>query len=210
MVHQLSASLVSLYVVLALAVPLTEAQADPTGPAASSLAGAPAPVAEAPVVRASATAEPAPQARTPSAAEIAYAQEVLHTQLQRERLRSLNHDYRGPAVVLGLGVASLITGAIVFARAWRTDYPVCEWSQTSFCEESDDFNRRGDLTGLIMMPLGAALILVSGPILARRLGRHNRLRSAERYLDQLSHWSGQISLQTPTRQTMGVTTHWRF
>lgn len=210
MVHLLCASLVSLYVALALSVPLAQAQADPTGPAASSLAGAPAPVAEAPAVRPS-TTKPAPQARMPSAAEIAYAQEVLHTQLQRERLLSQNRDYRGPAVVLGLGVASLLTGAVVFSLAWRTTYPVCEWDQsTSFCEDSDDFNRRGDLTGLIMMPLGAALILVSGPILARRLGRHNRLRSAERYLDQLSHWTGQISLQTPTRQTMGLTTHWRF
>jgi hypothetical protein len=211
MVHLLSASLVSLYVVLALAVPLTQAQADPTGPPASSLAGAPAPVAEAPVVRPSATAEPARQAPMPSAAEIAYAQEVLHTQLQRERLLSLNRDYRGPAVALGLGVASLITGAVVFSLAWRTTYPVCEWDQSSsFCEDSDDFNRRADLTGLIMMPLGAALILVSGPILARRLSRHNRLRSAERYLDQLSHWTGQVSLQTPTRQTMGLTTRFRF
>jgi hypothetical protein len=108
-------------------------------------------------------------------------------------------------------VASLITGAVVFSLAWRTTSPVCEWNQSSsLCEESDSFNRRGDLTGLIMMPLGAALILVSGPILARRLSRDSRLRSAERYLDQLSHWTGQISLQTPSRQTMGLTTRWRF
>jgi len=211
MLRLLSASLVSLYLALALAVPRTRAQAEPAGPATSSPASAPAPVALAQGVPPSAAPEPAPPARMPSAAEIAYAQEVLHTQLQRERLLSQNRDYRGPAVVLGLGVASLITGAVVFSLAWRTDDPVCEWDQSSsFCEDDDDFNQRGDRAGLIMMPLGAALILVSGPILARRLGRHNRLRSAERYLDQLSHYTGQISLQTPTRQTMGLTTRWRF
>ena len=209
MLRLFSAALVSITVALAPGGLLAQAGAEPTAPAARSVAGAPAALAQGTAVP-SVTTEPALRA-TPSAAQIAYAQELLHTQLLRERLLSQNRDYRGPAVVLGVGVASLITGAVVFSLAWRTNYPVCEWGEGStFCEDNDDFNRRGDLTGLIMMPLGAALILVSGPILARRLGRHNRLRSAERYLDQLSHWTGQFTLQAPTRQTMGLTTRWRF
>ncbi|MDB4974037.1 MAG: hypothetical protein JWN48_2378 [Myxococcaceae bacterium] len=153
----------------------------------------------------------AAQAAPPSALEIARSQELMRYSLRRERLLGANRNYTLPAITLGLGVASLVVGGVVFARAWHTANLDCDASWESHgCAEGGDYNRTEDRAGLVMMPLGAVLILVSTPLLIVRLSRQMRLQRTERYLEQLARWTGPLTLQAPARHSLGVTTHWRF
>jgi len=102
--------------------------------------------------------------------------------LRRDLLWQSNRRWQAPAIVLGVGAASLVVGGIVFASAWSTPSPVC--NDTS-CVQDGDYSVPKDRTGLIMMPTGAALVLVSAPILAVRLSRVMRLKRIEQTLELL-------------------------
>lgn len=116
---------------------------------------------------------------SPSAEEIARAQEIIHLRVRRQDLLASNRRWQVPAVGLGLGVSSLVIGGIVFATAWGYN-DSCAGSDYS-CGDFE-YRRSRDVTGLIMMPLGAALVLTSVPMLIVRVVRHNRLKRVERSL----------------------------
>lgn len=96
---------------------------------------------------------------------------------RRELLLARRRHWQVPLVVSALGAVSLIAGGIVFYRAWN---PSCDI-------EGDDCNysTRGDRAGLVMMPLGAAHVIVGTPLFAVRLSRTRRLARVERALARL-------------------------
>jgi len=112
----------------------------------------------------------------------AVAQERVRLSLQRELLWESNRRWLAPAIVLGVGAASLVVGGIVFATAWGSSSIVCN---DTGCADDDGYSVVRDRTGLIMMPTGAALVLVSTPFVIIRLSRAMRLKRTERTLELL-------------------------
>jgi hypothetical protein len=125
---------------------------------------------------------PAASVAVPSVQEIALAQEVLRLRVHQNQLLASNRRWEVPAIGLGVGVSSLVIGGIVFATAW-SDTGYC-YSSYGTCE-GDDYNVARDRTGLVMMPLGAALVIASVPMLIVRVVRHKKLKRVERALTYL-------------------------
>jgi hypothetical protein len=98
------------------------------------------------------------------------AQQIVQLRVKADVLRVSNRSLLAPGVVLGIGVASLLVGGIVFARAWNA---------------SEDYSVAGDRAGLVMMPVGAALTVSAVPVLAVRLARTLRLQRVEHALRML-------------------------
>lgn len=117
----------------------------------------------------------------PSALEVARAQEVLKLTMNREELLERNRAYVWPALGMGLGAATLGLGGSLYALAWVDALTYC---RNGDCSTSGYYPRR-ERAGLVLMPLGAALILVNTPMFAIRLGRARRLERTTRRLRRL-------------------------
>jgi hypothetical protein len=100
-------------------------------------------------------------------------QEVARLEVQRESLRASNRRWQTPAAMLGLAVSSMFIGAGVFVSSWNY-YNDTQWR-----------------TGVAMMTLGGALVLISTPMLIMRASRASRLKRIERTILRLG---GQLSL----------------
>ena len=115
----------------------------------------------------------------PSAREIAREQELIRLRVRQQELLVSNRSWQVPAIGLGLGISSLVIGGIVFRSAWDTEYD-CAYDY-GYCD--DDYNQTRDRTGLVMMPLGAVLTIVSVPMLVIRVVRHQKLKRVDRALE---------------------------
>jgi hypothetical protein len=136
---------------------------------------APEPSADQPVLAPS----PPPVLRSVRELEAAIGRQLDFAELERRRevLLTRRRNWEVPLAVSAVGAASLIAGGVVFYRAWN---PSCDI-------ENDDCNYStvGDRAGLVMMPLGAALVIVGTPLFAVRLSRARRLARVERALERL-------------------------
>lgn len=110
----------------------------------------------------------------------ALVEERARLSLKRELLWQSNRRWLAPAIALGVGAASLVVGGIVFARAWSSN--ACN---DAGCADDDEYSVAGDRAGLVMMPTGAVLVLVSTPFVIIRLSRAMRLKRTERTLELL-------------------------
>lgn len=108
-----------------------------------------------------------------------HLQTIVRLNERRELLLAANRKWKVPAIVMGIGVSTLVIGGLVFHRAWNQP----EDCYNGWCES--DFNERMDVTGLVMMPVGAAIVLASAVPLIVRVARTKRLRRVEARLEQL-------------------------
>jgi len=88
-----------------------------------------------------------------------------------DELRPRNRRWQAPAVLAGLGASAMVAGGIVFARAWGS---TC---YATSC--GDGYSQAKERTGLVLLPTGAALVLIAMPMFAVRLARGVRLKRAE-------------------------------
>jgi len=108
-----------------------------------------------------------------------YDQEVARLDAYRAHLLASNRRWQPPLMAAATGAAALIAGGVVFWRAWSPDG--CPGVDGG----CDTFNPRMDLAGLVLMPTGALITMVSTGFFAVRAGRASRLARAERALRRL-------------------------
>lgn len=111
------------------------------------------------------------------------AQELALLAVQLEQQRAANRRWRPAALGLTLGLASIIAGSVTFARAWGMSY--------DDCNDCDGYNQTMDRAGLVLIPVGAMLTLVSAPLLIIRVARTRRVHLIEQTIVRLG---GRLSL----------------
>lgn len=151
-----------------------------TAPAQSQENTAPSPLVVAQVTPADGPAIPP---RGLEHADFYRARELTVLMLQLELERAANSRWQPAAAALGLGISSVIAGSVAFSLAWRNSYDDCY-----DCGTSQSLDR----TGLVLIPLGALVTLVSAPLLIVRVARHRRLKRIEQTIERLG---GTLSLE---------------
>jgi hypothetical protein len=140
----------------------------------------------------------------PSAAEVARAHEVLRLSMRREDLLDKNRNYVVlPAIAAAVGVATVVVGGVVFARAWSEKTTTCS---AYACSTSGGYNETMDLTGMAMMTVGGHLIALGATIFGIRLSRARRLERISRQLERL----GERVALAPSRTGKGASMRLQF
>lgn len=159
------------------AVQAPSASGDPAdAPAAPGTQTAPPASASAPPPPSS---PPAPAAYATPAPEIASARqyEINALMEKRGKLMVSRRDYIGPAIGMGVSLTAFVVGAVVFARAWSDTY--------DYYGGYDDYNVAKDRAGLILMPVGAAGLVVSTTMTIIRVSRTRRLGRVDQRLHDM-------------------------
>lgn len=141
----------------------------------------------------------------PSAPEVALAEESLRLRMTRDLLLSRNRRWQVPAVGIGVGVASIVVGAVVFISSQHVGDPL---SSCGSCSDGD-FDKAPFGVGVGLLTLGSLLVVVGLPMFAVRLGRELRLRTLER---RLGYLATSISLvpQVKPSEHVGLAATFRF
>ncbi len=145
---------------------------------------------------------------------VAQAQETLRLRLSRDYLLTTNRHYVRPAIGLGLGVASIVTGVTLFILSWNVDANAhvshtCS-SETGKCvthgniPDSGPQNRAVRDAGIGILALGMALTLVSAPMLTVRVVRHFRLKRIQHKLDWLEKRASFIPRLQPRHAALSL------
>lgn len=163
------------------------ARAEPTE--ASTGAVPPSEASEASVPAAPSAAQLAPPVGAPSPGLVRiYQPEPVRldaeTLLRREialhaarglRLAESNRRYLPPVLTAALGATAMVVGGILFYQAWNVHLD----------EDEDDISMAKDTAGLVLMPVGAAVVITSTCVFAIRLSRARRLARVKRVLTRL-------------------------
>ncbi len=119
----------------------------------------------------------------PSLTGIARAEDVLRLRMKHDHLLSTNRRWQLPAVGLGVAAVFVATGAALFIRSWSVGPKRDEDSSPDDSDiPADRFNAPRWATGIGLITAGAALAVVSAPMLTLRLARSKRCATLEREL----------------------------
>ena len=118
----------------------------------------------------------------PSLTEIARAEDVLRLRMKHDHLLSTNRRWQLPAVGLGVAAVFVAAGAALFIRSWSVGPSGTKLSPDDFDIPADRFNAPRWTTGIGLITAGAALAVVSAPMLTLRLARSMRCDTLEREL----------------------------
>lgn len=159
------------------------------------------------------------QAHEVDAQAVARAQETLRLRLSRDFLLSQNHNYVLPSVGLSLGVATLVTGAVLFIRSWKQETSshsgyFCSGEGGSCGTQSVVYgdSPAGDPmrnAGIATLSVGAGLSLVSAAMLVVRVARHVRLKRIQQKLAWLETRASLAPKLAPRGQA-GLTVSFKF
>jgi hypothetical protein len=124
------------------------------------------------------------------------AYELARLYDQRDALRATNRRWQVPAVGLSLGVASILTGATMMMLRNAPGACSCyDYVCSDGC--SDGVNWAMDRAGMVMLPVGGALVLINTPLLIVRAVRSRRLHATEATIRRLGGELSLLPLLTP-------------